>query len=146
MEGLGSVCSYSLFDLDKYGSVRYGGIATPSSSTEDTTKGSSSGGALEDGSNAAPAAMFAGTSSTSSSSGSSSSSVGRGGQHQHVPHDGKVEKSYLNFRVNYPEWKSPLPAGDAMLSRLQAFQVGYMYRDSLGRRQEIEETMRSHSH
>lgn len=64
VDGLGSVCAFSLFDLDKYGSPLYGG---------------GGGGSSGDG-DKPPKRVWEGAS------------------------EGKVEKSLLNFCVNYPEW------------------------------------------
>lgn len=133
VEGLGSVCSYSLFDLEKYGSVRYGGVAAPAPATCDGEMIAATEGGEEEGEGTRD--------SLAHKNGNGNvdqpppvapllpSSFDKGNSHHHhlyIPHDGKVEKSYLNFRLNYPEWrelKSSAVAGDALLSRLHDFQV-----------------------
>ena len=94
VDGLGSVCAFSLFDLDKYGSPLYGGGGGRSSGNGD--KGVAGGSAALK----KPKRVWEGAS------------------------EGKVEKSLLNFCVNYPEWARAQAAAAAAAAAGQQHATG----------------------
>jgi autophagy-related protein 9 len=79
VEGLGGVCSFSLFDFEKYGDQRYGAPPTANAAKD-------------------------------------------GNQNNNRTEQGKLEKSFLNFKLNHPDWKGGAD-GEAFLQNLYDFQV-----------------------
>ncbi|CAM9846126.1 unnamed protein product, partial [Scytosiphon promiscuus] len=93
VEGVGSVCSYSLFDFGRYGDEDY---AAPS------------------------------TASVAEAGGRDDS---RARRRPDTTAQGKMEKSFLNFRTHYPDWQ-PGPAGQEMIDRLAGFQLQCLRKDA----------------
>ncbi len=115
VDGLGSVCAFSLFDLEKWGTPRYGGRSAEAEAA-----------ALAAAAAAEPVAGPEGSAGDVKIALLSGAPTSRGWEE-----DGKVEKSLLNFCVNYPEWQSG-PQAQSMLTRLHAFQEKAMEEEEVG--------------
>ncbi|CAN0020353.1 unnamed protein product [Ascophyllum nodosum] len=109
VEGVGSVCSYSLFDFGRYGDEDY----------------------------AAPSVAPVGADSRAPAMAEVAEQEERaGGGRQARPRrrpdttaQGKMEKSFLSFRANYPDWQ-PGAAGQEMIDRLAGFQLQCLRKDA----------------
>ena len=100
VEGIGAVCDYSLFDLQRYGDENFG--SNPNRDSDATTvpasEGVSSGGVGE------------------LSPGTDANTI------RETLHDGKLEKSVMSFRKDYPTWKDPRgPQIETLQHRLETF-------------------------
>ncbi|KAG5191934.1 autophagy protein Apg9-domain-containing protein [Tribonema minus] len=104
VDGIGAVCSYSLFDFARHGDEDYGAPSAVNPS------------AAAAGGDAGGGSAFAGVSA------SRASGWGAHGLGKDVTEQGKMEKSFLNFTANYPEWE-PDAAGKEMLNALEHFQT-----------------------
>jgi autophagy-related protein 9 len=91
LDGIGSVCSFSLFDFRRHGNEDYG----------------------------APPAAAPAPSSAPGAAGTSQAPTPRPARD--TTEQGKMEKSFLNFQQNYPEWH-PDAAGQRLIHNLGTFQ------------------------
>ena len=96
VDGIGSVCGFSLFDFDRYGDERFGAAGAAPSRESGGGDGPAAGG---EGADAA------------------------GPTRRRVRSEqGKMEKSFLNFQMNHPDWECG-EGGERFIQRLISFQV-----------------------
>ena len=86
------MCAFSLFDFDRYGDERFAADRSAVNGNQDRARHGGSGGG------------------------------GGGRRRRVVTEQGKMEKSFLSFKHQHPEWTCG-PGGDRFIERLSAFQV-----------------------
>lgn len=97
VDGVGAVCDYTLFNIEKYGDTNYGVVGDQSGE------------------------LGVGADSKNGSHNLSSSSA-YGNIKGDGPMNGKLEQSYLSFQLEHPNWRGNA-AGEAMISRLNAYKA-----------------------
>lgn len=88
VDGIGHVCSFAVFDFSRHGNARYGAPTRDAAAGQGMTERDLPAG------------------------------IGAAAVRQQISTDGKMEKSFLNFKASNPTWQ-PDPAGSAFLATLQ---------------------------
>lgn len=117
VKGIGSVCGYSLFDFERYGDERFAAppptaTATTAEEEEEQDNATSTSSSLQEG------GVGGGVGGRASATSSLSA---RKRRQQERTEQGKMEKSFLNFKMHHPEWECG-EKGDAFLNNLCDFQ------------------------
>jgi hypothetical protein len=116
VKGIGSVCGYSLFDFERYGDERF--AAPPPTATATTAEEEEQDNATSTSSSLQEGGVGGGVGGRASATSSLSA---RKRRQQERTEQGKMEKSFLNFKMHHPEWECG-EKGDAFLNNLCDFQ------------------------